>query len=129
MSETSRRTPDESVLIWLDRHDGQLALSTVVLAEIAFGIERIKPDQRAQRLAHDLVQWRSRFAGKIFSFGEDAALAYGSIMGEAARYGRPMSAPDGMIAAIARVNGGRLATRNARHFEGCGIELIDPWDP
>ncbi len=38
-----------------------------------------------------------------------------------------MSAPDGMIAAIARVNGGRLATRNVKDFKGCGIELIDPW--
>lgn len=127
MSETSRRRPDEAVLIWLDRHDGELALSTVALAEMVFGIERIKPDQRALRLAHDLTQWRSRFAGKIFGFGEDAALAYGSIMGEAVRHGRAMSAPDGMIAAIARINGGRLATRNIKHFEGCGIALIDPW--
>lgn len=127
MSEMSRRRPDERVLAWLDRYDGELALSTVALAEIIFGIERIRPDQRALRLLHDLAQWRSRFAGKVFGFGEDAALAYGSIMGEAARHGRPMSAPDGMIAAIARGNGARLATRNIRHFEGCGIELIDPW--
>jgi hypothetical protein len=127
MSETSRRRPDEAVLAWLDRHDGDLALSTVALAETVFGIERIRPDQRAQRLERDLDQWRSRFAGKIFSFTEEAALVYGSIMGEALRGGRAMSAPDGMIAAIARVNGGRLATRNVKDFKGCGIELIDPW--
>jgi len=30
------------------------------------------------------------------------------------RQGRPMTAPDGMIAAIARINGGRLATRTSR---------------
>ena len=41
-----------------------------------------------------------------------AALAYGELMGAAARQGLSMSAPDGMIAAIARVSGGRLATRN-----------------
>jgi predicted nucleic acid-binding protein len=48
-------------------------------------------------------------------------------MGEAVRGWRTMSAPDGMIAAIARINGGRLATRNTKDFRLSGIELIDPW--
>lgn len=45
----------------------------------------------------------------------------------AERLGRPMSVPDGMIAAIALVNGGRLATRNVRDFETTGLDLISPW--
>ena len=59
---------------------------------------------------------------------EEAALAYGEIMGDATRHGLGMSAPDGMIAAIARVNGGRLATRNLADFASTGLELISPWD-
>jgi predicted nucleic acid-binding protein len=39
-----------------------------------------------------------------------------------------MTAPDGMIAAIAQINGGRLATRNLQDFETTGLELINPWD-
>tara|TARA_R110002020_G_scaffold367683_3_gene579553 strand:+ start:14416 stop:14538 length:123 start_codon:yes stop_codon:yes gene_type:complete len=39
-----------------------------------------------------------------------------------------MSAPDGMIATIARVNGGRTATRNLTDFETTGLDLISPWD-
>ena len=38
-----------------------------------------------------------------------------------------MSAPDGMIAAIARINHGRLATRNLADFQTTGLELVDPW--
>ena len=49
---------------------------------------------------------RRRFADRIFGLTEQAALAYGDIMGAAARQGLGLSAPDGMIAAIARVNGG-----------------------
>jgi predicted nucleic acid-binding protein len=49
-------------------------------------------------------------------------------MGAASRQGVGMSAPDGMIAAIARVNGGRLATRNLADFQTTGLELISPWD-
>jgi len=61
-------------------------------------------------------------------FTEAAALAYGDIMSAALRQGRPMTAPDGMIAAIAHINGGRLATRNLADFETTGLELIRPWD-
>ena len=42
----------------------------------------------------------------------------------------PMREPeqfDCQIAAIARANGAAVATRNLRDFEGCGIDIIDPW--
>lgn len=127
VSETLKKAPSENVLAWLVRYDAELALPTVTIAEIAFGIEKIRPDQRADRLAQGLAEWRRRFAGRIFGLTEAAALAYGEIMGQAVRDGRAMSAPDGMIAAIVRVNGGRLATRNLRDFSGVDIGLVDPW--
>jgi predicted nucleic acid-binding protein len=80
-----------------------------------------------QRLADGLEAWRSRFAGRIFAFTEEAALSYGELMGEAARAGRPMSAPDGMIAAIARVHSAPLATRSVADFRETGVVLVDPW--
>jgi hypothetical protein len=116
------------VTAWLVRNDAELALPTVTIAEIAFGIGKIHPDQRAARLEQGLASWRHRFADRIFPFTEGAALAYGEIMSAALRQGRPMAAPDGMIAAIARINGGRLATRNLPDFETTGLELICPWD-
>ena len=128
LSETFRKAPNEAVIAWLVRHDAELALSTVTIAEIAYGIQKIEPDQRADRLEQGLDEWRRRFADRIFGLTEEAALAYGEIMGAAVRQGRTMSAPDGMIAAIARVNGGRLATRNLTDFETTGLDLISPWD-
>lgn len=127
VSETLKRSPDEAVIAWLVRFDAELALPTVTIAEIAFGIQKVRPDQRADRLEQGLLDWRRRFADRLFGFTEEAAMAYGDIMGEAARKGRPMSAPDGMIAAIARINGGRLATRNRKDFETTGLDLISPW--
>lgn len=128
MSETLKKSPDEAVLAWLVQNDAELALPTVTIAEIAFGIQKIKSDERAVRLEHGLSEWRRRFAGRIFALTEKAALAYGDLMGMATRQGRPMSVPDGMIAAIALVNGGRLATRNLRDFETVGLSLISPWE-
>ncbi|EJB06369.1 putative nucleic acid-binding protein [Rhizobium leguminosarum bv. trifolii WSM597] len=127
VSETLKKSPNEAVTAWLVRHDAELALPTVTIAEIAFGIQKIRPDQRAERLERGLSEWRRRFADRIFGLTEEAALAYGDIMGDAARRGRGMSAPDGMIAAIARVNGSRLATRNLDDFATTGLELISPW--
>ena len=128
LSETLRKAPNEAVIAWLVRHDAELALSTVTIAEIAYGIQKIKPDQRADRLERGLDDWRRRFADRIFGLTEEAALAYGELMGAAARQGLVMSAPDGMIAAIAQVNGGRLATRNLTDFGTTGLDLISPWD-
>lgn len=127
VSETLRKSPDPAVIAWLVRHDAELALSTVTIAEIAFGIDKIRPDQRAVRLEQGLADWRRRFADRIFGLTEEAALAYGRIMGAASRQGAGMSAPDGMIAAIAQINGGRLATRNSTDFRTTGLELISPW--
>ncbi len=128
VSESLRKSPDPAVIAWLVRHDAQLALPTVTIAEIAFGIEKIRPDRRAARLERGLADWRRRFADRIFGLNENAALAYGELMGKASRTGRGMSAPDGMIAAIARVNGGRLATRNLDDFRTTGLELVSPWE-
>jgi predicted nucleic acid-binding protein len=126
-SETLRKSPDPAVIAWLIRHDAELALPTVTIAEIAFGIQKIHPDQRAIRLEQGLAEWRRRLADRIFGLTEEAALAYGEIMGAAVRRGRPMSTSDGMIAAIARVNGGRLATRNGSDFESAGLDIVSPW--
>ena len=128
VSETLKKSPSPAVVAWLVRFDIELALPTVTIAEIAFGIHKILPDRRAARLDEGLAAWRRRFADRIFGLTEEAALAYGELMGAATRQGLSMSAPDGMIAAIARVNGGRLATRKVSDFRTAELDLVSPWD-
>jgi predicted nucleic acid-binding protein len=50
-----------------------------------------------------VIAWLVRFADRIFGFTEAAALADGDIMSTAVQKGRPMTATDGMIAAIVRI--------------------------
>jgi len=122
-----RKVQDPGVVDWLERHDAELALSTIVIGEIAFGIEKIDAEQRARRLTSDFDALRRRYADRIFAFTEAAALNYGMLMGERKRAGRPMPIADAMIAAIARTHGAGLATRNLADFDGSGLELISPW--
>jgi predicted nucleic acid-binding protein len=42
--------------------------------------------------------------------------------------GRPISQFDAMIAAIVRLHGAKLVTRNTSDFENCGIEMVNPWE-
>jgi predicted nucleic acid-binding protein len=90
ISETLRKTPNPAVITWLVRK----ALLTVTIAEIAFGIGKIRPDERAARLEQGLASWRHRFADRIFPVTEAAALAYGDITSATLRQGRPMTAAD-----------------------------------
>jgi predicted nucleic acid-binding protein len=128
VSETFKKEPSEAVIAWLIRHDAELALSSIVIGEMAYGIAKIRDDERAPRLERSLQDWRRRFAGRIYGFDEEAALTYGEIMGDARRRGHPMSAPDGMIAAIAKTKDAALATRNVTDFQHCGLSLINPWE-
>jgi predicted nucleic acid-binding protein len=41
--------------------------------------------------------------------------------------GRPINNADCQIAAIARSHRASVATRDVNDFEGCGIEVINPW--
>lgn len=127
ISETLRPEPEPRVLEWLVRHDSELAVPSIVIAELSFGIHKLQPDRRAKRLMRGLDAWRQRLAGRIIAFNEESALMYGELMAASAKKGRPMSAQDGMITAIVRVQSGKLATRNDRDFEYAGVDVVNPW--
>ena len=128
LSEAMRIAPDARVMRWLGALGERGSVSTVVLAELRFGIERIRPSERAPRLANVLAELVHGYAGRIHGFDLDAAFIYGEIMGKASRAGRPMQAPDGMIAAISLRHKAELATRNVRDFEALGVTVVNPWE-
>jgi predicted nucleic acid-binding protein len=124
-----RRTPASTVATWQSlRSEGRARWAKFqASAEDRVWHREDAPEQRARRLTSDFDELRRRYADRIFGFTEAAALIYGALMGERTRSGRPMSVPDGMIAAIARTHGAKLATRNLGDFAGSGLELISPW--
>jgi predicted nucleic acid-binding protein len=46
---------------------------------------------------------------------------------ERQRAGRELDLRDMLIAGIARARRATIATRNARHFEGRDVPVVDPW--
>ena len=71
---------------------------------------------------------RQAFEGRIPDFDRAAARSYGEVMGGRREMGRPMSVPDGQIAAIARSRDYAVATRNVSDFEECGVVVVNPFE-
>ena len=129
VSEVMKVSPAEVVLNWLNQQESSaLYVSTITIGEIAYGL-RILPDgKRRAALSDKFEQFIAQaFAQRVVDYDEPAARVYGEIMGVRKESGRPMSVPDGQIAAIARCSHLAVATRNVADFEACGVELIDPF--
>jgi predicted nucleic acid-binding protein len=123
--------PQGSVQIkdWLATRRGYIVYTTsVTQAEILFGIRRLPDGKRRDRLLANAVEvFSSDMAGRILSFDSIAADEYSQIVALRERSGRPISQFDGQIAAICRVYGAVLATRNVKDFVGCGVDVVNPW--
>lgn len=127
VSEVARKKPKLEVLDWLENNELQLFLPAVAIAEMSYGIERIKPAERSADLAMAFTRILDKFSTRYIAFDEFDALLYGKLMGDSERRGRTMSVVDGMLAALAIRHEAKLATRNVAHFEHLEIDLINPW--
>jgi hypothetical protein len=129
ISEVLRPTPEPEVLSWLrsvPRRD--IWTCTVVLAELFSGVDLMPAGKRQQLLREKMEQLvPTLFVDQILLFDLSAARAYGPILAARQTKGRPIDEIDAQIAAIAKVNGATLATRNIRDFEYCDVRLINPW--
>ena len=129
LSECLRPRPEPGVLAWLAAQPrARLFTTTIVESEIQYGIRLLPEGARKLALAEAVrAIFDEDFSGRILSFDRDAAAAYASIASSRKLAGRPITQFDAMIAAVACATGAILATRNIRDFEGCGIDLVDPW--
>lgn len=129
ISELMRATPAPSVLNWFSTQDpSTLYLSAVTEAELRTGIAILPAGQRREGLKAALdATIAEDFEGRILPFDTDAAKTYADIASMRRAAGRPIADADCQIAAIARAAGATVATRNLRDFEGCGVDLVNPW--
>ena len=128
LSELTRARPAPQVVAWLEENEPRLALPVITLAELRYGIARLAEGRRKSSLIRFWNMSRERFVGRIFSFDDRAAGAYGDIVAAAERAGTPINVGDGLIAAIALVHGMSIATRDVGDFEVAGAPLVNPWD-
>jgi predicted nucleic acid-binding protein len=131
IAELMREVPDSKVASWIQRiATKNLALTVIVVAEILRGLERLPKGKRRQRLEQSFKEFiQQGFRGRIYPFDEEAAYLYGGIATGREKAGLSVDPVDLMIASIAKNLQASIATRNIKDFEGCGITLINPWQP
>lgn len=124
LSELRKQRPHGGVLAWFTAHEpAGFAAPAVALFELQMGIEKLRshdPNRAAQ-----FEYWIERLQATSTVLPFDGAAGR-----ETARllYKQPESLmADAMIAAIAKVNGLTLATRNTRDFERFRVPLVNPF--
>ena len=128
LSNVVKPAPSESLLAWMaDQADADLFVSSLTIAEVRRGILEA-PEGRKRRA---LEAWfagpegpSALFAGRVLPFDERAALAWARLMAEGTTRGRPRSALDMIVAAVAETNGCVVVTDNERDFDG--LDIINP---
>ena len=129
LSEVLRPVPEPAVLAWLTNQPrASLFTTTVTRGEILYGV-RLLSDGKRRRGLWDAARkiFDEDFAGQVLSFDSDAADMYAEIAASRRTAGKPISQFDAMIVATARSRGASLATRNAKDFEDCGTDVVNPW--
>ena len=130
LSELMRLDTERSAKVeqWLRLYPlGSLYTATPVVAEILLGLERMDEGRRKSGLTRAAEELMTRFAGRMLAFDMDAARTFAAIHNRRRSQGLATPAFDLQIAAIARVAGMAVATRNVMDFRECGVEVVDPW--
>ena len=129
VSELMRERVDPRVRAWLDSQlNSALFTTTITEAEILTGIAILPDGERRRGIAAAAERaFGVLFAGRILPFDSAAAKAYAVIAAARRAAGHPINHADCQIAAIARSTGASVATRDSDGFQGCGIDVINPW--
>jgi len=128
ISNVIKPKPSHALLAWLaDRADEELFIASLTLAEIRRGILDKPPGKKRD----ELERWfsgaegpQALFRGRILPFDDRAAMKWAELMAEGKAQGRPRSALDMIIAAVALVNGCTVVTDNQRDFDD--VEVVNP---
>ncbi len=128
ISNVTKPMPSEPLLEWMaEQADDDLFISSLSLAEIRRGVLE-KPAGKKRK---ELEEWfagpegpQALFRGRVLAFDERAALAWARLMSEGTGSGRPRSAFDMVVAAIAEVNHCIVVTDNEKHC--LGMKLLNP---
>ncbi|WP_457106517.1 PIN domain-containing protein [Methylobacterium sp. P5_C11] len=128
ISNVVKPQPSASLLDWMSKQrDDALFITALTVAEIRRGI--LEKPAGGKRAA--LEAWiagpegpQALFTGRILPFDDRAGLVWARLMADGKIAGRPRSALDMIVAAIAEANACVVVTDNEKDF--AGLPFINP---
>lgn len=130
ISELFRPFPEPRVVEWLVSLTGDVAITSITLAELLAGVRKLPEGRRKDELARGIEEAVApyRESRSLLAFDADAAEQYAEVLASREAAGAPISTADAQIAAICLAHGAACATRNVKDFQHTGVKLVDPWN-
>jgi hypothetical protein len=125
VSELMKETPDDRVVTWVDGNDSDTVLCSLVLAELASGVESMDEGKRKSAVRRELRFIQEDYTGRILPFDESAAWEWARYTQKAKAAGFAPPLLDSEIAAIAAAWGLKVVTRNEDDFPL--MEVVNPF--
>jgi predicted nucleic acid-binding protein len=128
ISNVTKPVPSPALLAWMaEQADNDLFISALTVGEIRRGLlEKSAGKKRAL-----LEAWftgpegpQALFAGRVLPFDEKASLNWARLMADGTAKGRPRSALDMIVAAVAEANDCVVVTDNEKDFPG--LKFVNP---
>jgi predicted nucleic acid-binding protein len=128
ISNVTKPIPSTALLAWMaEQDDNDLFISALTVGEIRRGLL----EKSAGKKRTLLEAWftgpegpQALFASRVLPFDEKAALIWARLIADGTTKGRPRSALDMIVAAIAEANGCVVVTDNEKDFSG--LKFVNP---
>jgi len=126
LSEAVKTSPNKHVMTMLERHQDEIVTASPVWHELQYGCLRL-PVSRKRYIIESYIEdviWQNMV---ILPYDERAARWHAEERARMALQGQMPPYVDGQIAAIAKVNGLVLVTRNTADFEIFSDLYVQNW--
>lgn len=128
LSELVKPAPDTLVVSFARTASAaDMHVSVLSLGEIANGLVRMNAGRRRDEIARWLTGLELHYQGRLLPVDAEIAKAWGGLSARARMDGNATPVVDSLLAATALVHGLVVVTRNVRHFQCLGVEVINPW--
>ena len=125
LSEPTRRHPDGEVRSRLQGYRHEICTAAPILHELRYGVARMSDGARKRQLLRYLE--RVLLPLMVLPYDGKAALWHAEERARLTAQGRTPSYVDGQIAAIAKINGLTLVTRNTSDFVHFADLRVENW--
>jgi predicted nucleic acid-binding protein len=116
LSEPAKPHPKLQAEQWISENEADFHTSSLVIAELLNGLEKLPESARKRRLAQQIEKLVEKLGGRILSFNLRVAREWVRLQAELRRAARLMPWDDSIIAATARHHGLTPATHNTNDF-------------